>query len=199
MTAQAATQTQTQEFTIGASVRLVEHKDYQGECGVVSAYVKGWYEVDLNDTEDEVIVKVRAKQLELWVEPIEETKTMSGTLNKYRKNYLTTHTAKGNKSQSSKESVAARYFEGYDHCAVAHMVASLLNLPAFDELYHQYAHLNNGQMRMNSGNKLNNAIKRGELIEEDVADLMEEVKSGNYELPNTDKLDRMHRPHVIKD
>lgn len=168
--------------------------EYQGEHGIVIDVAKGWYTVEMNDTEEEVIIKMRQADLEIWVEEEAEEKSMSGTLNKYRKNYQTTHTAKGNKSQSSKLSVTARHMEGYDHGQVAQMAASLLDAAELTSLYHQYAHLNNGQMRMNCGNKINNAVKRGDLIEEDVAAIVEQHRDGSFEMENTETLDRKHRP-----
>lgn len=186
--------------TIGARVEIAnEGHEYHGEVGAVVEHKSGWLTIALDNTEEEVEVKLRKADLALWVEPVEEvaTKTMSGTLNKYRANYVTTHTKRGNKSQSSEKSIAAKYFEGYDHGEVAHMAASLLGMVEFDGLYMQYKHLNNGQMRMNSGNKVNNAIKRGDLVEQDVADLMEKIRSGKYELPSTHALDSVHRPEHL--
>lgn len=193
MTASNAT-----ELNIGTEVTVIEHKEHQGAQGIISGIAKGWYSVDLNDTDEEVIIKVRAKALEIWVEEEVEQKSMSGTLNKYRKTYQTTHTAKGNKSQSSKLSVTARHMEGFDHGQVAQFTSSLLGSDAeLMEFYHQYAHLNNGQMRMNCGNKINNAVKRGDLIEEDVAAIVEQHCDGSIVLANTDTLDRKYRPERV--
>lgn len=185
-------------IAIDTEVRIVEHKTYTNQCGVVVAIDKGWYSVDLNDTDEEVIVKVRAKALEIWVEETDEPKTMHDTLAKYRKTYVTTYTARNNKSQSSPKSVVAKYMEGFDHAQVAQFTSSLLG-SSMDmlEFYHQYSHLNNGQMRMNCGNRINAAVKRGDIIEGDVEAIVGQWREGSIELQSAETLDKIYRPERL--
>lgn len=196
------------QLEVGAEVRIIDEKHkFHGECGVVLEVSKGWWSVDLNDTDEETIVKVRQSALELWVEETDELKGMSNTLNKYRKTYKATHTAKGNKSQSSKLSVVAELMEGYDHAYVAQIAASMLGLTKADKkkgieedeqslwLYHAYSPLNNGQMRMNAGNRINAAIKRGDITREDVKHAME----NDSWVVSADELDPKYRPERVSE
>lgn len=188
------------EIEIGAKVRILEHKDYKDSLGFVTAVSSGWYTVELDDERhsDNHEVKLRQADLELWAEESAPA-TMSGTMGKYRKDYVTTYTAKGNRSQSSATSVTARHMEGYDHAAVAQIAAMLLGSGEdVLEFYHRYAHLNNGQMRMNCGNRINAAVKRGDIVEDDVANVMALVEGGECELTPAGVLDARHRPDRIK-
>ncbi|AIZ01445.1 hypothetical protein CJY_0046 [Vibrio phage CJY] len=171
--------------------------------GTVTEVKKGWHTVllDAGNT-----VKLQAKHLSPWVESQEadddqaddKPKGMSGTLNKYRRTYRPSLTAKGGKSQSSTASITARYMEGYDHAQVAQVLALLLGMGEAQTeeslvYYRMYAHLNNGQMRMNCGNRINNAVKRGDLTEDDVKELMESLPA----IWTAEDLDPKHRPHAV--
>jgi ribosomal protein L24 len=137
-------------------------------------------------------------------EELSEADKMTKTLAHYKKSYQKAMTSNGRKSHKSAASVVGRFMEARDHAFVAQACAILLAEIQGGEgdsdtlkFYHQYAHLNNGQMRMNSGNRINAAVKRGDLTEDDVADFMDSVARGNVEIISADVLDAEFRPDRI--
>ncbi len=88
-------------------------------------------------------------------------KTMAAQLRAARPRYVPTTTASGNKSLRCTDAVA-ELLEGRDVNAVYTIVEGKLNL-APGSLRAKYENLNVGQKRMNAGNLLRNAVKRGEV------------------------------------
>lgn len=91
----------------------------------------------------------------------EETGTMASQLRKYRERYQSCIAASGSKSLNNGD-LLAQFLEYKDHDAV--MALADEHTPIEGQTHAQrYAKLNNGQKRMNAGNKLRAAIKKGDL------------------------------------
>jgi len=106
------------------------------------------------------------KQAAAPVAAEEETKVvrnMSETLQKYRKNYKASHSATGRASLNVGDLVA-KGLEGKTPEQVVALAEKLLGLKA-GELWSKYERLNPGQQRMNAGNRIRAAFKRGDLDE----------------------------------
>lgn len=98
---------------------------------------------------------------------------MAGTLNKYRATYVTSVTFEGRKSLNNGDDLAG-LLERCHHNDVARIAAIALGMDK-EALVEKYAHLNNGQIRMNSGNRIRAAIKRGDITMVDVEQAAAEV------------------------
>jgi hypothetical protein len=92
---------------------------------------------------------------------------MQSTLKKYREGYQATQAYSGKSSLCNGDDVA-QLLAG---CAPKEACTMAENLLDLDEntLWDRYKHLNLGQIRMNAGNRIRGAIKRGEL---DIGDLL---------------------------
>ena len=134
-----------------------EGHERRGESGTVTKVLKKDLWVLFEG--DEEATKVRQADVEILDE--EKGNRMAQTLNRYRASYVVSLTASGRKSKACGDQLS-QLLEGLDHNQVAR-VADL----AFDQEagFHRekYGHLNNGQIRMNSGNRVRAAIKRGDL------------------------------------
>jgi hypothetical protein len=90
---------------------------------------------------------------------------MSATLRKHRGAYKATKAASGNKSLDNGDPIATMLRGLLPEQVVA--LAQAILVPnegeAIPDLGAKYAHLNKGQRRMNAGNLIRNANKRGEL------------------------------------
>lgn len=128
-------------------------------------------------TETDVKKLQRAKKMdvELWIQlhadqpqtPDEaEAKSMSKTIAKYREMYEPSISASGRKSLNTGDAIA-HLLAGLEPLAVMHAAERLLEMEA-DELVTKYEKLNRGQQRMNAGNRIRSAIKRGERTIEDL-------------------------------
>jgi len=110
--------------------------------------------------------------LELWLalhektEDEPEVKSMSSTMLKYRKAYEPSLSASGRKSLNSGDEIA-HLLSGLEPRAVISAAERLLDLKT-DELWDKYANLNLGQQRMNAGNRIRGAVKRGDATVKDV-------------------------------
>lgn len=162
--------TTTTEDLIGAYVRLVEDED--DGVYVVESCNKGWYRLELRE-DRRIFVKARAADFALVdeeemgeiaaedEEPEEEGESkMSGTLAKYRPRYVPTVAASGKKSLHTGDAVSLA-LEYRDWEEVMKICADLLELD-LSELLMKYAHLNKGARRMNCGNRIRAAYKKGE-------------------------------------
>lgn len=133
----------------------VEFKEIQWD---VTTIEKGWY--GLTNSEGET-AKARLKDLTL-IELDNEDHTgnkMAGVLANYRAGYVPSIAASGKKSLSNGDEVA-KALEGKTAVEVLQIADSLLGLPS-GALQSQYARLNPGQQRMNAGNRLRAALKKG--------------------------------------
>lgn len=128
-------------------------------------------------TEDEIKRLTRAKKVdvELWIQlhadqpetPDEaEVKNMSKTLNKYRAGYEPSISASGRKSLNTGDAVA-HLLAGMDAITVVQVAEAVLGFEG-GELVEKYNNLNNGQKRMNAGNRIRSAVKRGDITVKDL-------------------------------
>lgn len=97
-----------------------------------------------------------------------DKQAMAEILAKYRVRYETCTTASGRKSKRCGDEVSV-LFTGLDWNQSALFAELALGLE-IGELREKYAHLNNGQIRMNSSNRVRGAVKRGDLTVEDLRD-----------------------------
>ncbi len=113
--------------------------------------------------------KWKVAQLREWLtdcssddpEPEDEDKdekTLSETMSKYRKGYTKAKAYNGMATVNNGDDLASLLLplDPQETVALAERVLDL----ADDELWDRYAHLNNGQKRMNAGNKLRFALKK---------------------------------------
>ena len=91
---------------------------------------------------------------------------MSETLLKYRANYVPTTSYSGRKSLNNGDLVA-EFLAGMEPLEVLAAAEQILGFET-GELVAKYQHLNVGQMRMNGGNRLRAAIKRGDITAADL-------------------------------
>ena len=91
----------------------------------------------------------------------DKSRGMAGTLDRYKPGYVACVAYSGAASQNNGDDVAVA-LEGKTPREVAEFAERVLDLPA-GTLVDKYAGLNPGQVRMNSGNRIRNAIKRGDL------------------------------------
>ncbi len=87
--------------------------------------------------------------------------TMAGTMAKYRAGYLPSVAASGRKSLNNGDAIAA-VLEGREAKEVLQIAERLLGF-ADGELQARYERLNVGQRRMNGGNRIRSAVKRGDV------------------------------------
>lgn len=94
---------------------------------------------------------------------------MSSTLAKYRQmpdHYKPTTSYTGRKSLSIGDTVA-NFLDGMSPEEVLQAAERILGLEE-NELTEKYAHLNPGQQRMNGGNRIRAALKRGDIKADDL-------------------------------
>jgi len=143
----------TPDMTIDAMIEI------NGALQIVSVTpaAKGWYAYQ---TDDGTIGKLRAKDIYALEEPTGEN-NMSNTLRKYRTGYTPSVSVSGAKSLHCGDAVAeALEYKELD--ALYALVGMLLEGWDAETLAAKYSHLNRGQQRMNLGNRLRAAYKRGE-------------------------------------
>lgn len=99
------------------------------------------------------------------VKKIEDTKadkpSMSATMQKYREKYEPSISLSGRKSLNNGDDLA-HLLASLDPRDVVHLAEKVLGLKK-NELWDKYANLNRGQQRMNAGNRIRGAVKRGEV------------------------------------
>lgn len=98
----------------------------------------------------------------------EETGKMSETLRKYREAYAKTTSYNGNHSLDNGDEVAAllRGMSPSDTCALADKVMGEAEFHHWEK----WQHLNAGSRRMNAGNRIRGAVKRGEVTLQQLED-----------------------------
>ena len=117
-----------------------------------------------------------AKLIEMLQEAIDESEgenKMSSVLKKYRPTYAVSVTANGRKSRYNADDVA-QVLEGVEPLTVVKAAEKLLGLKR-GELQTKYEGMNNGQIRMNAGNRLRGAVKRGDLIVEEIEKVLKKA------------------------
>lgn len=128
----------------------------------------------IDPKEAERLAKAKKVDIELWLElhdEEDETKGgMSKTLAKYRVNYQPSIAPSGRKSLNTGDKLAT-ILAGMEPLAVIRLAEQVLGLEA-GELLTKYEHLNRGQQRMNAGNRIRAAVKRGDITIEGVEDAL---------------------------
>jgi len=122
----------------------------------IDEQITGEYEPDLDENGNEIPLD----------EEDNEPKSMSRTLNKYRTGYEPTVAYSGRVSLNTGDDVAV-LLAGLAPDAVIRVAEQLLGLED-GELMTRYAGLNPGQRRMNGGNRIRAAIKRGDATVDDL-------------------------------
>jgi hypothetical protein len=111
----------------------------------------------------------------------EDGTSMKNQMNRFRVNYVDTVSHSGNKSQSNGDEVALTLagLSGAQVCKVAMECIEGLD----DDLIEKYEHLNEGQRRMNAGNRIRAAVTR----DEPTANMAEvKASAGNFHAVNKD-------------
>jgi len=109
-------------------------------------------------------------ELEDEEEPEEEySSRMAKALAKARGSYTKSKASSGKSSLHNGDTLATM-LAGCEPDEVA-MLADLVCEAPMGTHYEKYSHLNQGQIRMNSGNKIRGRIKRGEILEQTVIDV----------------------------
>ena len=123
--------------------------------GVIIEIKSGWVTVHLDDGDSQ---KFRAKQLEAEVvgKP-----TQAQQLAKYREHYVPAVTAAGNMSAHNGDPVAMALV-GKDADAVMLLADAVCPIKGGQTHEARYQGLNEGSKRMNAGNKLRAAYRRGD-------------------------------------
>ena len=132
----------------------------------VSDYTKGWYTLE----DDEGNTK-KARGGKLTVIDAEDSgeRTMSKQLNKYRALYEDSVANSGRKSKNTGDDLA-HLLSGMTPMEVCSIAEQVLGLEE-GELSSRYAEMNSGQIRMNAGNRIRFAIKRGDITADEVAEV----------------------------
>lgn len=145
----------------------VAFTDADGEFqnGIVVLVEKGWISIE---TEEGEIIKKRAKDIELaeYDEELEDEEledengvlTMSKKLRKYAVNY--TKATKGvNRTKHCGDGIAQILNDKVENVAHLYKATSKLTGVPEADLKSRYGHLNQGQQRMNLGNRIRAAFK----------------------------------------
>lgn len=149
-------------YNVGDDVMLAG--DVKAE---VISYNRGWYTLDGNR-------KVRTSEiLSLAAKQDDEEKSLSNTMKKYRKKYTKTTAYNGlptvnnglpTVNNGDKVAEALAKLAPNEVVDLAEKVLGL----ADGELWEKYSHLNPGQQRMCSGNRIRAAVKKGTITAKDV-------------------------------
>lgn len=154
----------TQTFQVNDTVQVLDGNRL-GAVGTITAIKGQWHTVVL---EDGTTVKGRAKQLtsydadaDLGTDDETSKQSLAKTIAKYRDGYVPTIAAGGKKSLSNGDDLAL-FMAGMEPAQVCQLADQLLAVPSG---FHaaKYSHLNRGQQRMNAGNRIRAAAKRGDV------------------------------------
>lgn len=124
------------------------------------------HEIDPNMAAEFVKVKATKAMIQTWIteqtdEDEDAPSGMASTLARYREKYEVSVSPSGRKSLNNGDPIAAA-LEGRDAQEVLTIAEQLLDF-APGELVAKYERLNPGQRRMNGGNRIRSAIKRGDI------------------------------------
>jgi hypothetical protein len=106
------------------------------------------------------------KLIEKYEELKGEKPSMGEILAKYRPGYVVSITPNGRKSRCNGDKVAEA-LEGFEPAQIIAAAEKLLNFKK-GELLERYAGMNQGQARMNVGNRLRGAVKRGDITVKEI-------------------------------
>lgn len=162
-------QTKTTDTQTLVNATVLDNK-HQGEAFIVVAVTKGWATLEDENGKQH---KARPSQLTLVeTEDEDRHRSMAKTLQQYKAGYEESVAYSGAKSQNNGDDVA-HLLAGLTPEAVMAAAEKLLGLER-GELAAKYDHLNPGQKRMNSGNRIRSAVKRGDVV---VAEVEKAIKS----------------------
>lgn len=175
-----------------ASAVVVTEGKHTGKIGVVASVAKGWFVVSTNDE----LIKLRLKQLAFHVEQeakfesdeeeLSDACKMAKALRDARTGYEKATTVLGKATMDSGDQLAIelRTMPLIGTMILSNMVVQPLlhGTGKSYDAFKQYGHLNEGQRRMNSGNKIRGAIKRGETTIEEVLGLVPDAKEKANEI-----------------
>ena len=113
----------------------------------------------------DLMSKAKKEVLVAWLEA-NTVRSMSKTLMEYRPGYTLTLSYAGRKSLHNADPVAM-FLAGEDPEVVLTKAEKILGLDA-GFLTEKYAGLNPGQKRMNGGNRIRAALKRGDIVAADL-------------------------------
>lgn len=131
----------------------------------IKGYSKGWYAADDGR-------RFRAKRIVGMADAMEEAegRRMAQILRKYAQTYEPSISASGRKSLNSGDDVA-HLLAGMEPVQTIQVAERVLGMEA-GTLLARYEHLNRGQQRMNAGNRIRAAIKRGDITIDDLKKAM---------------------------
>jgi predicted HicB family RNase H-like nuclease len=159
--------TEDRKIEVGDAIVMLDAQD-EIIHGTVIAINRGWATINTSTGGER---KARVSSLEHATEEGEDEeeggRRMSSTLNRYKPTYKECVTHNGTKSQNNGDELAT-LLEGMEPAHVAITAAIALGLDDPFALVEKYSSLNPGQIRMNSGNRIRAAVKRGDVTVEDV-------------------------------
>lgn len=142
-----------------------------GVPGEVVSNSRGWVTVTSEDGE----AKYRAADIEPMEEQPSGKESMAQHLRKYRQRYQTVKSYSGSASANNGDPVA-KLLQGMTPKQVMEAADELLG-EAKGTHEARYSHLNLGQQRMNAGNRIRGAIKRGELVVDEESGAIDKVEA----------------------
>jgi len=113
--------------------------------------------------------KWKVSQLREWLSENlieDDERNLSNTMKEYRQKYTKATGYNGAATVNNGDDLAEVLLK-LDPQEVVALAEKVLDLPE-DELWNKYSHLNNGQKRMNAGNKLRFALKKGTITIKDI-------------------------------
>ena len=122
--------------------------------------VEAIQEIEADFEPGKMTIKLLQAHFDELTEDEEGERGMAKTLAKYRETYKPSVSPSGRKSLNNGDPIA-QILEGRDADEVLAIAEQLLELKE-GELVARYENLNPGQRRMNGGNRIRSAIKRGD-------------------------------------
>ncbi|EGR1265367.1 hypothetical protein D9A33_18425 [Vibrio cholerae] len=136
--------------------QLIECREHIVECDAATSYLT--FDIQDDPLDDHSVTRELAEYDEVTQEIEQNPKSMSDAFQPRRTQYKTTDGC-GDELQF--------FLKGFSPSDVAAIAEYLLGIPR-GELLARYSHLNNGQIRMNSGNRIRSLINKGLLTISDV-------------------------------
>jgi hypothetical protein len=128
---------------------------YKDQPATVTGVSRGWYTVDCDDG---LLRKVRTAELSLAPDSSDDERDMKTQMAKARQKYVKVKNYAGERSMDNGDSLA-QLMRGLEPSEVCSLADTLFE----EEVGHhhtRYGHLNPGQQRMNSGNRIRSGVKR---------------------------------------
>lgn len=137
----------------------------------VLEYKRGWYTVRTVDGDE-----IKAREAELEIPGEDDERTMNTQLKKAKQKYVAAKNANGERTHHCGDSLAELLL-ALEVGEVLSFADEVLDMEAG---WHatRYGHLNPGQRRMNAGNRIRGAIRRGDINPDDVSKVYERMGFG---------------------